>query len=200
MTSASKIILASRSPRRRELLQEAGYVFEVRPASEAAESGPTGDESPVRLVTRHAYQKAAEVAPHVAEGIVLGCDTVVECGGTILSKPADKDDARRMLRSLRGQRHRVLSGLCLWKRPHGAPWTRVAVTILEMDCLSDSQIEDYLTTDAWQGKAGAFGYQDRAGWIRVVEGSESNVVGLPLELLAKMLAGLDSDRPDGQPT
>ncbi len=89
---------------------------------------------------------------------------------------------------LRGRRHRVLTGLCVWPLDQPEPLLRVAVTQLVMDELSDAALEDYLATGQWQGKAGAFGYQDRLGWVRVESGSESNVVGLPLELLAEMLA------------
>ncbi len=101
-----------------------------------------------------------------------------------------------MLETLRGREHRVLSGVCLWQQPDGRAVIRVAVTTLRMDPLSDAQIDDYLTTGAWQGKAGAFGYQDRLGWVHVLEGSTSNVVGLPLELLEQMLEEhLQAERP-----
>jgi septum formation protein len=85
----------------------------------------------------------------------------------------------------------VLSGLCLWQRPGDTKQIRVAVTRLVMDNVSDAELEAYLATDAWEGKAGAFGYQDGLPWIHVLEGSESNVVGLPMELLSEMLAELD---------
>lgn len=185
-----KLILASRSPRRRQLLAEAGYRFEVSPPSETAECGVCSGENPAQLVARLAYQKAADVAARVDAGIVLGCDTVVECAGQILGKPLDEDDARRILMLLRGREHRVLSGLCLWQRPDGQPLVRVEVTRLRLDPLSDRQVDDYLASGAWEGKAGAFGYQDRLGWVHVLDGSESNVVGLPMELLAAMLAEL----------
>jgi septum formation protein len=184
------LILASRSPRRRELLAEAGYRFTVVPPDEAAESGAPGGDGPAELVARLARQKAADVAARCDRGIVLGCDTVAECDGAILGKPADAEHARQMLRTLCGREHRVFSGLCLWPLPDGPPQTRVAVTRLRMDPLSDRQIEEYLASGQWQGKAGAFGYQDRLGWVHVVEGSPTNVVGLPMELLAEMLAAL----------
>ena len=183
-----KLILASRSPRRRELLAAAGYLFEVRPPAETAEGQLRGGETPAELVARLARQKAADVARHVEKGLILAGDTVVECDGQILGKPTDRSDARAMLHTLCGREHRVLTGLCLWRIPGGEPDVRVAVTTLVMDPLTDEQLEQYLADDAWQGKAGAFGYQDRTGWIHVVEGSESNVVGLPMELLAEMLA------------
>jgi septum formation protein len=184
------LILASRSPRRRELLAAAGYAFEVHPPDEAAECGVCGGESPAAMVARLASQKAADVARRIGRGLVLACDTVVECDGKILGKPVDEHDALQMLRTLSGRRHRVLSGLCLWPVPQGEPLVRVAVTTLQMDPLSDRQLDEYLAGGQWEGKAGAFGYQDSLDWVHVVEGSESNVVGLPLELLAEMLAKL----------
>jgi septum formation protein len=183
-----RLILASRSPRRRELLAEAGYALEVIPAAQTAECGVCSGENPEQMVARLARQKAADVAGRVSSGLILGCDTVAECGGQILGKPADATQARQMLRLLRGREHRVLTGICLWRKPRPGPLVRVAVTRLRMDPLDDEQIERYLASGDWEGKAGAFGYQDRLGWIHVLEGSESNVVGLPLELLAEMLA------------
>jgi septum formation protein len=187
------LILASRSPRRQELLRAAGYTFEVRPPSEQAECGMCSSETPAQLVARLAYQKAGDVASSVSTGVVLGCDTVVECQGQILGKPVDEEHARWMLRTLRGREHRVLSGLCLWPKPSGMPRVDIDTTRLRIDPLSDAQIERYLASGAWEGKAGAFGYQDRLGWVSVLEGSESNVIGLPLELLGTMLAKLDGD-------
>ncbi len=184
-----KLVLASRSPRRRELLIEAGYEFEVVVPDEAAECGVCSRETPEKFVARLARQKAANVAQKISSGLVLGCDTVAECDGQILGKPANEEHARQMLQILSGRDHRVLSGLCLWNVPGGNPRVRVAVTRLRMDRLSAEEIDGYLASGLWDGKAGAFGYQDRLGWIRVIEGSETNVVGLPMELLAEMLRG-----------
>jgi len=186
--SLPRIVLASRSPRRRELLLEAGYPLEVIVPADTAECGDSSGEAPAETVARLAYQKAADVASRIESGLIVGCDTVVECDGRILGKPSGEDDAREMLRALRGRQHRVLSGLCVWKKPGQGPCIRVAETLLRMDPLSDAQIEEYLASGAWEGKAGAFGYQDRLGWVHVVVGSETNVVGLPMELLADMLA------------
>ena len=123
----------------------------------------------------------------VVGGLILGCDTVAECGGKILGKPADREDARTMLALLAGQEHRVYSGLCLWPLD-GEPAVRVAVTTLRMDPLRPESLDAYLASGQWQGKAGAFGYQDGLDWVHVIEGSQSNVVGLPMELLAEMIA------------
>ena len=182
-----KIVLASSSPRRRELMAEAGYDFEVIAPHEGAECGVCSRETPAELVARLAWQKAADVARRLPEGLVLGCDTVAECRGQILGKPADEAHARQMLTLMRGRDHSVYSGVCLWRRPADESLVKVAATKLVMDDLSDERIDEYLKSGAWEGKAGGFGYQDRLGWIRIASGSESNVVGLPLELLVEML-------------
>jgi septum formation protein len=197
---SDKLILASRSPRRRELLSEAGYEFDVVVPDEAAESdgGEQASETPEQLVVRLARQKAADVAARVDRGLILACDTVVECGGQILGKPADEEHARTMLHSLSGREHRVLSGLCLWPVPDGEPQVREEITRLRMDRLTPAQIDEYLASGLWAGKAGAFGYQDRHGWLHIVAGSESNVVGLPLELLAEMLDELSGAMRDAR--
>jgi len=181
------LILASSSPRRRQLMTEAGYQFTVVAPSESAECGVCRNEAPPQLVARLAWQKAKDVALGAMEGIVIGCDTVAECQGQILGKPANREHARQMLELLRGREHRVYSGLCLWRRPGDEHHVEVDMTRLIMDPISDDQLTAYLATDAWGGKAGAFGYQDGLDWVHVVEGSESNVVGLPMELLERMM-------------
>lgn len=191
-SGAPRLILASRSPRRRELLAAAGYDFEVLPPSDDAEDDPRDNESPYDMVARLAQQKAADVARRVSAGLVLGCDTVAECDGHLLGKPDDIEHARAMLRILSGREHRVLSGLCLWPLPDGRPTVRVAETTLRMDRLEPAWLDRYLAGGQWQGKAGAFGYQDGLDWVHIIRGSESNVVGLPMELLAEMIEGLGS--------
>ena len=187
-TSAHKLILASSSPRRKQLLAEQGYQFDVVPPGEAAECGICSRETPPEMVARLAWQKAGDVASRVERGVVIGCDTVAECCGIILGKPKNRDHAREMLSLLRGRDHHVYSGLCLWVRPGEEHHVQVDVTRLVMDPISDTQLDAYLDTEQWEGKAGAFGYQDGLDWVHVIDGSESNVVGLPMELLARMLA------------
>lgn len=185
--ASGPLILASQSPRRRQLLTEAGYEFQVIPPDEHAECGICTRESPPEMVARLAFQKAQNVAQRIALGTVIGCDTVAFCAGQILGKPKHVDHAQQMLRLLSGREHDVYSGLCLWRRPGDERAVRVARTTLRMDRLSDQQISEYLATEQWQGKAGAFGYQDGWDWLHIVRGSESNVVGLPMELLREML-------------
>jgi septum formation protein len=148
-------------------------------------------ETPPELVGRLAYQKAHDVARRIESGLVVGCDTVAECQGLILGKPANREHARQMLQLLRGRDHHVYSGLCLWRRPDDRHRVEVDVTRLVMDPISDAELEAYLATDAWEGKAGAFGYQDGLDWVHVIAGSESNVVGLPMELLGRMLEAIE---------
>ncbi len=187
-----RLILASGSPQRRQLLTDAGYKFDVIVPGPHAECGICSKETPPELVARLAYQKAADVAASLPEkptddAIIVACDTVAECAGHILGKPTDRAHARQMLQLLSGREHHVYSGLCLWRVSQDTPLVRVERTTLRMDHLGAEQIAEYLDSQLWEGKAGAFGYQDRAGWLHVVAGSESNVIGLPLELLAAML-------------
>jgi nucleoside triphosphate pyrophosphatase len=191
-----RLILASSSPRRRQLLTEAGYEFEVVAPADDVECGVCSQNGPAGLVTDLAFRKAAAVRELLRrpEGrIVVAADTVAECDGFVLGKPRDESHARQMLQQLRGREHRVLTGLCIWPLVRPEPLIRVAVTKLMMDPLADEAIDDYLATGVWKGKAGAFGYQDRLGWVHVIEGSESNVVGLPMEMLAEMLAEVAVD-------
>jgi len=190
-----RLILASGSPRRRQLLEEAGYEFDVIAPHEDVECGICSQNGPASLVTDLAFRKAAAVRqqrPLPRATVLVAADTVAECDGFVLGKPRDEAHARAMLRQLRGRVHRVLTGVCVWPLDRAEPLIRVAVTELKMDDLSDAAIDDYLATDEWRGKAGAFGYQDRLGWVHVTGGSESNVVGLPMEMLAEMLAEVDA--------
>lgn len=187
---ARKLTLASGSPRRKQLLAEHGYHFDVLVPSEAAECGVCSGESPPELVARLAYQKALDVSTRTGPALIVACDTMAECHGQLLGKPRDEQHARAMLTMLSGREHRVYSGLCVWDVPGGEPLVEVDRTTLRMDVLSPDQLDEYLASGQWEGKAGAFGYQDGYDWLHIVEGSPSNVVGLPMELLAKMLAKL----------
>ncbi len=112
---------------------------------------------------------------------------MAECVGIILGKPENRDHAREMLQRLRGRKHSVYSGLCLWDKQSAKRSVCVDVSRLVMDAITDQQLEAYLDTELWVGKSGAFGYQDGPEWIHLESGSPSNVVGLPMELLQRML-------------
>ena len=196
LVQSFKLTLASQSPRRKQLLRESGYQFDVIRPEESAEDPPHQGESPPDFVARVARQKAANVAGQLTAGMIIGSDTVADLGGTILGKPRDLDHAREMLTQLRGQIHHVYTGLCLWRRPDDQAIVRVASSKLRMSPISDRELEDYLHTDGWKGKAGAFGYQDRLGWVSILAGEESTVVGLPLRLLRDMLHEFGLTPPD----
>ncbi len=186
--TGQRLILASGSPRRCKLLAEGGYQFEVVRPDDTAECGICGRETPPELVARLAHQKAGDVARRMDNALVIGADTVAECCGQILGKPTNRSHAKEMLKLMRGRVHHVYTGVCLWQKPGDETLANVDSTKLQMDDVTDDDLEAYLDTGDWQGKAGAFGYQDGHDWIHIVHGSESNVVGLPMELLEEMLA------------
>ena len=193
MPQGLPLVLASGSPRRAQLLTAAGYEFKIDPASEEAECGVCSRETAPELVARYAFQKARDVMVRYSQAMILAADTVASCNGQILGKPVGEKHAAEMLRMLSGQQHDVFTGLCLWSTIDSRCIVEVVRTELEMDELSDQMIRDYLETDRWVGKAGAFGYQDGNDWIKIRnEGSESNVVGLPMERLQELLEHFDS--------
>lgn len=178
------LILASQSPRRRDLLQQAGYQFVVDPPHETVEAeAPTSGLSPRKLVAELSRCKAERVAEQHAEGLVVAADTVAECAGEVLGKPVDRNDAERMLRHLMATTHRVITGVTLWHRPSNLHQTHVEETTLQMDLVSESRLQQYLDSGDWHGKAGAFGYQDDLDWVHIMHGLESTVVGFPIEYL-----------------
>lgn len=183
-----RLILASQSPRRRQLLEESGFEFEVVLPGENAECGICSRESTPELVARLAFQKAADVAEKVAgSAVIVACDTVADIMGRVLGKPQDRRHAEEMLRLLSGRRHAVYSGLCVLPVPGGQPLVEVEKSELFMQELSEDQIESYLDSEAWVGKSGAFGYQDGHPWLSLMSGTADNVVGLPVTTLKRML-------------
>jgi len=181
-------ILASASPRRRQLLTEAGYAFEVEPSGfEEPEPGP--GTSPADYAAGLAYRKAAEVAGRRRSGLILAADTICVVKGVILGKPSDRADAEQMIRLQEGRDTEVLTGVCLLRAERSGWVGAVEVSIVRFRPLEDHQRGAFLDSDRWQGKAGAYGVQDRDPWVEVVRGSHSNVVGLPMERLAALLEG-----------
>ena len=196
MAPAARLVLASSSPRRQELLRQAGYRFTVTPPG-PIENGAVGRAaSAAAMVESLAYLKAAAAveAHGIARGPVLGCDTTVEAGGRILGKSRDAADARRILRFLAGTTHRVLTGLALLAPETGRRWLAHDATVVRFGPMSDEEIADYVAGGEALGKAGAYALQETGDrFVEGLEGSTSNVVGLPLELLERMLkaAGFD---------
>ena len=177
------MILASRSPRRAEILRNAGIPFTVRAAD--IDESPLEAERPVPYVLRLAEAKA-RVLPAQADETVLAADTTVVAAGEMLGKPADPEDARRMLRLLSGRRHEVLTGICL--RRGERVITDHANTAVWFAPMSAAEIDEYVAGGEPMDKAGAYAIQGRAAkWIPRIEGDYFNVVGLPLALVAAML-------------
>ena len=183
-----RLILASGSPRRAQLLTAAGYEYSVQVPSDAAECGICSRETAPELVARYAFRKAIDVGQDLDHGLVLAADTVASCQGQIIGKPRDQDHAAAILRTLSGRKHDVYTGVCLLSISEEKCAVDVVRTELEMQALSEVMLNEYLDSERWIGKAGAFGYQDGNDWLQVIGGgSESNVVGLPMERLSQML-------------
>jgi septum formation protein len=182
------LLLASKSPRRREILESAGIAFEVRPAD--IHESRRDDEAPVDYVRRLAREKAEAVQPS-HDDIVLGADTVVVLDQHVLEKPEDADDARRMLRLLSGREHFVITGICV-RSPQ-----RVIVdseqTMVRFTLLTDEEIQQYIASGEPMDKAGAYAIQGLASkFIERIEGCYFNVVGLPVAKVYRLLKELRS--------
>lgn len=181
------VILASTSPRRKELLRQIGVEFTTDPADvdERAIPGETPEEYAVRV----ALEKAKVAARKAGSGIVIAADTIVVLGDTILGKPADTADAERMLAMLSGKAHRVLTGLVVMDSATSRTITRLEDTRVWFRDLSPEEIRSYAATGEPLDKAGAYGIQERGALlVRKIEGCYFNVVGLPLSVLAEIFA------------
>lgn len=207
------LVLASASPRRQELLRNAGISFTVQPAD--LDETPLAGELPRECAERLAREKALAVWQMRPQDVVLGADTIVVIGETILGKPIDADDAARMLRLLSGRVHRVITGVCLVGTVASGQWpvaseaapgaasqpkfkilrtgnrelrTASETTLVTMSKLCDDEIRDYVATGEPMDKAGAYAIQGIASrWIPRIEGDYSNVVGLPVALVYRMM-------------
>jgi septum formation protein len=182
-----RLILASNSPRRAQILRDAGLVFSI--ISSAVDETPIPGEAPPDLVRRLANAKAELVAARsVGPAIVVAADTVVVLEGQILGKPRSTDDARHMLERLSGRTHSVVTGVSLIRLPDVEQRAFVETTLVHFDRLSPNEITRYLATDEPHDKAGAYAIQGRAGrYIPRIEGCYYNVVGLPLARLLSEL-------------
>jgi len=186
-------VLASASPRRRELLAGIGLAFEVRPA--ALDESLRNGESPERHVTRLALEKASAVG---GEGeLVLAADTIVVIDGEILGKPADDDDARRMLHRLQGREHRVLTAVALRAVAAERVASAAAESAVRMRALGAEEIAWYVATGEPADKAGAYALQGIGGlFVEAIRGSSSNVIGLPLGVVYDLFPRLGYDLRD----
>jgi septum formation protein len=185
-----KLILASTSPRRAEILHDAGFSFTV--VASAVDETPIPGESPSDLVQRLANAKAELAAARaIGPAIILAADTVVALEGHIFGKPRSSDDARHMLESLSGRTHAVVTAVTLIRLPDAERRTFVESTLVHFAQVSDEEITRYLATEEPHDKAGAYAIQGRAGrYIPRIEGDYFNVVGLPLAHVTQALAEL----------
>ena len=199
------LVLASASPRRQELLRNAGISFVVEPAD--VDETPLPGELPAECAKRLAREKAVAVSRKRPHDVVLGADPIVVIDGAILGKPVNADDAARMLRLLSGRVHQVFTGVCVVRPNVSAQGRKRAkissdqlktaseTTLVTMTFLSDDEIQAYVATGEPMDKAGAYAIQGMASrWIPRIEGDYSNVVGLPVSLVYRMLREANSQK------
>jgi septum formation protein len=188
-SEAVRLILASSSPARRELLERTGRAFEVRPAD--IEEPDTGFSDPRTMVQTISWLKGRAVAPTLDAGLVLAADTIGWIDGQPILKPTDEADARRILRQLGGREHELWTGVTLWRRPDDVQVIWQEVSRVHFTALSDAEMDRYLATRQWKNNSGAYAILEQDDpYVRVVEGSLTNVIGLPMESLERMLAWL----------
>lgn len=182
------LILASTSPRRSQLLREAGIPFEAVEPRYIEPEPETWEFSAVELAEAASYFKARSVAENYPDRIILGADTVVALGDQLFGKAQTPEEARRILSTLSGTTHQVITGVTLYTSKCHRRLIRHAVTQIHMRRMTDAQLDAYVASNEWQGKAGAYGIQDTGDqFIERIEGSFTNVVGLPVELVQEML-------------
>jgi septum formation protein len=182
-----RLILASGSRDRRKLLAEAGYTFDVIPTHiDEPRQAAYGDCR--QFVQEVAWLKAAATAKKIDNGLILTADTVGWFRGEVIGKPDDEADARRILRTLGGQTHELWTGVTLWKRPDDwqLAWQEVSLCVVKH--FTDAELDAYIATDRWVGCSGAYSIEGPDDpYVKVVQGSVSNVIGLPMESLERML-------------
>ena len=181
-----RLILASASPRRRQLLLDYGFDFEVDP-SDFQEPGHEGELPPFAYCANLAFHKALNVAERRGSGLILAADTIGVVDREVLNKPVDRDDAERMIRIQEGRDSEVLTAICLFQAETREWAGAVETTVIRFRRLSDEERTEFLDSNRWEGKAGAYGLQDRDPFLSIVSGTFSNVVGLPMERLVKLL-------------
>lgn len=182
-----RLILASNSPRRIELLSKLGIEFEVIP-SNVVEPVPSPDENPISFVKNLSFLKAYNVCQLIDDGIILGVDTVVEINNLILGKPKNREEARFMLKLLSGNIHRVITGFTIINSKKQRWISDVVITAVKFRRLKDEDIEDYLDKENYLDKAGAYAIQDFGSTlVEYIRGCYYNVVGFPIERIIRTL-------------
>lgn len=183
-----QFILASASPRRQSLLQDAGYRFEVIPSAVDEEAFEADGLDAETLCNRLALAKARDVAQRFPDTLVLGADTVVDLDGEIIGKPDNAAHAEQITRKLFGKPHNVITGIALTCIAKGIEIVETETTIVYPRPLTEQQIADHIASGNWHGKAGAYGIQETGDeFIERIEGSFTNVIGLPMEQIQRLL-------------
>lgn len=187
-----RLILASGSPQRQNLLRQAGYEFVTFPA-DIDESSVARNLAPEQAALRIACAKAQAVAEQFPDDVVLAADTIVALGETILGKAADAAHARRILRALSATTHRVISGIAVIRCRAALLLSQCVISTVEMKPLSLDQIDAYIASNQWQSKAGAYGIQDPDPFVSRTAACLTNIIGLPMTTTQRMLtqAGID---------
>jgi len=181
-----RLILASNSPRRIVLLKSLGYHFDIIPHD--IEECIHGNVLPTELVQNLAFLKASDVARRVCDAVIVSADTIIVHEKSILGKPKDVSDAKRILSILSNSEHDVISGVCVMEMPSRKKMLRIERTHIKMKSIKDEEIDRYILTGEPMDKAGAYAIQGESRkFIEKIDGSFSNAVGLPLELLQEML-------------
>lgn len=190
MTAPPKplLILASASPRRKELLEQAGHEFQVCPAHLDETTYSAEGMTPAAHAEKLALTKAKCVAKKYPEAVVIGADTLVDLAGQIIGKPADAKDAERILKTLSRKSHKVITGLAIVRLSDDTEIVKSEITRIHPRPMTDEQIDALIKKGLWRGKSGACAIEDVADeFIRKIEGSTTNISGLPMELLLSTL-------------
>ncbi len=185
------VILASASPRRRQLMFEAGYEFTVVLPEVDESAFKTNDADPVEYTKRLALAKAKSVAPKHPDSFVIGADTIVDFQGRIIGKAADAKEAEQITGKLFSAPHKVITGVAIVRLSDGTELVRSDSTTVYPRKMTADQIADHIKGGSWRDKAGAYAIQETGDeFVEKIEGSLTNVMGLPMELLESLLAGL----------
>ncbi len=184
------IILASASQRRRQLLEEAGYNFKVVVSQIDEGAFPAEGVTPVDYAKQLALAKAKDIAGKFPHCLVIGADTVVDFDGKIIGKPADAEDAERITRMLFSRPHKVITGVAIVCRSRNVEIVEAETTIVYPKKLTEAQIAEHIKSGTWRDKAGAYAIQEmkQDPFVDRIDGSLTNVIGLPMELLEKLLS------------
>ena len=199
--SPPRLVLASASPRRAELLRAAGYAFDVV-APNADESAYPAGMFPGAIAVHLSEAKARAVAAQHPDCVILAADTVVSFGDVPLGKPADEEDARRMLALLSGTTHLVITGVTVVHTAEAFFKTVRTMSAVRMRFLTPTEMDHYIASGDWIGKAGGYGIQDKDPFVTRIAGSHTNIVGLPMGVAKRLLAeaGIKPERaPEPNP-